>query len=417
MIYKENFEGGIKSNDKLAENIHMVRFIETCSLTNRAIYYFENVEFLNSINLLHKAQTNIDAEMKIIDEKVILNIYYGKIKEVVSLYILFIQIINSLKNIFSDNITIEGIEDKIEKLNKIRFTLYNRVDDDFTYEYKKLILLYVEYLFAILNYIFNDNGNADGINIGVEKICFNKTNNIKINLLNCLYELKQIGESYEENKGLQFFDNDYKKMYINKLKEASYNFCINMKKINLSFNVYNDNVSDKNTEFCNQIIKAIHQMKLHRPDYVRNYITNPSIALQEENFRDTIGFFFSAVFDVSSEEWRKEGRTDLIIKMNDNGQKIVEFKIWGRNDYKEVVQQVTERYLTEFDSDGYIIMVNGNKNSITDKYIEYITDEEAGYIDNSLNKYTVSNFDYYETRHKTAFSEYKIFHFIYNIFD
>ncbi len=28
------------------------RFIETCSLTNRAIFYFENVEFLDSINLV-----------------------------------------------------------------------------------------------------------------------------------------------------------------------------------------------------------------------------------------------------------------------------------------------------------------------------------------------------------------------------
>lgn len=335
----------------------------------------------------------------------------------VSLYILFIQIINSLKNIFSDNILIERIEENIEKLNKIRFTLYNRVDDDFTYEYKKLILLYVEYLYAILNHIFNDNGNADGINASIEKICFNKTNYIKSNLLNCLYELKQIEESYEENKGLQLFDNDYKKIYINKLKEASYNFCINIKKVNLSFNVYNDNICAKNTEFCNLIIRAIHQMKSHRPDYVRNYMTNSSIALQEENFRDSIGLFFSAIFGGSSEEWRKEGRTDLIIKMNDNGQKIIEFKIWGRNDYKEVVQQVTERYLTEFDSDGYIIMVNGNKKSITDKYIEYITNENAGYIDNSLNNYTISNFEYYETRHKTAFSEYRIYHFIYNIFD
>lgn len=218
-------------------------------------------------------------------------------------------------------------------------------------------------------------------------------------------------------KGCNFLIMIIKKIYINKLKEASYNFCINMKKVNLSFNVYNDNVRVKNTEFCNLIIRAIHQMKLHRPDYVRNYIANSSIALQEEDFRDTIGFFFSAIFDVSSEEWRKEGRTDLIIKMNDNGQKIIEFKIWGRNDYKEVVQQVTERYLTEFDSDGYIIMINGNKNLITDKYIEYITNEKAGYIDNSLNKHTISNFDYYETRQKTAFSEYKIYHFIYNIFD
>ena len=56
MIRKEEFEDGIKSNNKLAENIHMVRFIETCSLTNRAIFYFENVEFLDSINLFHKAE-------------------------------------------------------------------------------------------------------------------------------------------------------------------------------------------------------------------------------------------------------------------------------------------------------------------------------------------------------------------------
>ena len=78
--------------------------------------------------------------MKIIDEKVLLYTYYGKIKEVVSLYILFIQIINSLKKFFSDNIMIEGIEEKIEKLNKIKFILYIREDDNFTYEYKKLIL-------------------------------------------------------------------------------------------------------------------------------------------------------------------------------------------------------------------------------------------------------------------------------------
>ena len=92
-------------------------------------------------------------------------------------------------------------------------------------------------MYAILNHIFNDNGNADGINFNIEKICLNKTNYVKSNLLNCLFELKQIEESYKENKGLQIFDNNYKKIYINKLKEASNNFCINMKKVNLSFNV------------------------------------------------------------------------------------------------------------------------------------------------------------------------------------
>lgn len=200
--------------------------------------------------------------MKIIDEKVLLYTYYGKIKEVVRLYILFIQIINSLKKFFSDNIMIEGIEEKIEKLNKIKFILYIREDDNFTYEYKKLILLYVEYLYAILNHIFNDNGNADGINFNIEKICLNKTNYVKSNLLNCLFELKQIEELYEEIKGCKFLIMIIKK-YINNLKEAIYNFCINMKKVNLSFNVYNDKVCVKNTEFCNLIIRAIYQMKLH----------------------------------------------------------------------------------------------------------------------------------------------------------
>ena len=56
MIRKEEFEDGIKRNNKLAENIHVVRFIEICSLTNRAIFCFENVEFLDSINLFHKAE-------------------------------------------------------------------------------------------------------------------------------------------------------------------------------------------------------------------------------------------------------------------------------------------------------------------------------------------------------------------------
>lgn len=56
MIRKEEFEDGIKRNNKLAENIHVVRFIEICSLTNRAIFCFANVEFLDSINLFHKAE-------------------------------------------------------------------------------------------------------------------------------------------------------------------------------------------------------------------------------------------------------------------------------------------------------------------------------------------------------------------------
>lgn len=58
-LRKKEFENEIKCNDKLDINIHMVCFIEICSLTNRAMYNFENVELRNSINSFHKSQTNI----------------------------------------------------------------------------------------------------------------------------------------------------------------------------------------------------------------------------------------------------------------------------------------------------------------------------------------------------------------------
>ena len=158
-------------------------------------------------------------------------------------------------------------------------------------------------------------------------------------------------------------------------------------------------------------------MKKHIPKFIKNFLSDNQEKLQEEDFRDTLGYFFSAKYDITAEEVRKEGKVDLVVDTGYEEQSIIEFKVWGRNDYKDVVQQIVDRYLTEFDAVGYIFMINPNKTPIVDKYIENIKRQETGYISESLKNYTINNFTFWESRHGTKFCEYKIYHFIYNVYE
>jgi len=225
-----------------------------------------------------------------------------------------------------------------------------------------------------------------------------------------------LAKDYKNNTALFFFESDYRKKYISEIKKICDNFCTSMRKVTTSLSISDNTVIDSKLEICKEITKAIFQMKKHKPSYIKNYLMNSGLPLKEEDFRDTLGYFFSSIYDITSEGWRKDGRTDLIINCGSD-QKVIEFKIWGRNDYKEVVQQIVERYLTEFDDVGYIFMVNSNKNPILDKYIEFVTDKGNGYILNSLRRQKTKNFEYLVTRHSTKFSGYEIYHFIFNIFE
>lgn len=179
---------------------------------------------------------------------------------------------------------------------------------------------------------------------------------------------------------MEIFEEDIRNRFINNIKETCDGFCNNIRAITSTFTTISEDLGCSNMEFCEMIIRAIFHMKKHIPSYVKDFIADNYKTLQEEDFRDTLGLFFGAKYEITSEEWRKEGRTDLIVSVGNNIQKVIEFKLWGRNDYKDIVKQVIDRYLTEFDDVGFIFMVNSNKSPIIKKYLEYVEDRNTGYI-------------------------------------
>ncbi len=140
---------------------------------------------------------------------------------------------------------------------------------------------------------------------------------------------------------------------------------------------------------------------------------------KEALFRDWFKTYFAAKFDsVYAESEKGNGRIDLKIQDNIFGTKIIEFKGWWNNDKKYVTRQIIA-YLTDFEKDGYVIMINHNKKkNITSDYISNIKNHEMGYIENSLEekKYQNTGFDYFTTKHSDNIRVKTLNHFILNIY-
>ncbi len=120
-------------------------------------------------------------------------------------------------------------------------------------------------------------------------------------------------------------------------------------------------------------------------------------------------------YQVGSEEESKTGRTDLTLKSTTINRKIIEFKVWNRNNYLHTSTQLLG-YLTETDDSGFIIMGNNRKNkNITPLEYEAII-KSPEYMDNSLKiKRTSHGIEYYEANYFFNGNEKVIFHFILNL--
>jgi len=118
---------------------------------------------------------------------------------------------------------------------------------------------------------------------------------------------------------------------------------------------------------------------------------------------------------VSSEEESKSGRTDLTLKSSSINRKIFEFKVWNRNNYLEVSNQLLG-YLTEIDDSGYIIMVN-NRKTINISEFEYKSVIESNvYIPDTMKvKQTKYGIKYYEADYIFNGNKKRIFHFVFNL--
>ena len=150
---------------------------------------------------------------------------------------------------------------------------------------------------------------------------------------------------------------------------------------------------------------------------VKEYKSNKTTQLLEADFRNIIYYNFGLSLDIttSAEALSRIGRTNLQLESNKFGTKTFEFKIWGSNDYKDVVKQIYE-YLTDFEDVGFIFMVNKNKKSIDDEYIKNLQSSDMGYISNSLEKKDLHGYTIFISRHKIYVKEKRIYHFIYNLY-
>ncbi len=142
---------------------------------------------------------------------------------------------------------------------------------------------------------------------------------------------------------------------------------------------------------------------------------------KETSFRYWFKNFFSARYpnaSITAEEEKGNGRIDLKISHKLFGEKIIEFKGWWNQDKGNLPEQVCS-YLTDFENEGFIIMINHlQKKEIINEYKELITQPSTNYIPKSWkeNRFVNTDMLYYESKHKFSAKEKKIYHFVFNVF-
>ena len=93
---------------------------------------------------------------------------------------------------------------------------------------------------------------------------------------------------------------------------------------------------------------------------------------------------------------------------------VIEFKGWWNPKRNMVVQQAC-KYLTDFEGDAYIFLINDKKTNIERDYKKIVEDRATGYLKGTWASHKVSSFVYFTTKHKSGAKEKTIFHFIYNV--
>ena len=121
-------------------------------------------------------------------------------------------------------------------------------------------------------------------------------------------------------------------------------------------------------------------------------------------------------YNAEPEPEKGNGRIDLKVTHNTISNKVIEFKGWWNNDKNEIVIQVCS-YLTEFEGDAYIFMINHTKTDITDRYKEIICSEEMKYVRNSWEEvpHKPSDYFYFKSKHDISRKGKNVYHFIFPV--
>lgn len=138
---------------------------------------------------------------------------------------------------------------------------------------------------------------------------------------------------------------------------------------------------------------------------------------KEDDYRTHFYHSFSMLKGayVTAEAISRQGRTDLMVKCK-FWTKIIEFKIWGRNNHQEVIEQLND-YMTDFQQYGYIIIANHNKKKrIIKEYLNIIRSSEMNLIGEIKElTYKDTPYKYFVSTHKFKEERKIITHYIYNL--
>ena len=113
----------------------------------------------------------------------------------------------------------------------------------------------------------------------------------------------------------------------------------------------------------------------------------------------------------------RNGRVDLKVSHPAIDNKIIEFKGWWNSDKDEVVNQLIG-YLTDFENDGYVFIINHTKNNITEKYKEKVISSEMKFIDASWEevRFKDTGYLYYKSKHNFWDQVKTLYHFIFSVY-
>lgn len=142
---------------------------------------------------------------------------------------------------------------------------------------------------------------------------------------------------------------------------------------------------------------------------------------KELHFRDYFKTFFAGRFEggtITAEEIKGNRYIDLKISYKEFGEKIIEFKGWWNSDKDIIVDQICG-YLTDFHQEGYVFMINPNKQkSIDEDYKKLITTDTMKYLPDSWLAHTSNNtqLTYYESKHKLSIHTKTLYHVIFNAY-
>ncbi len=179
----------------------------------------------------------------------------------------------------------------------------------------------------------------------------------------------------------------------------------------------NDEVEVFHKDFIKDFLDGIHELK---KDGVRqNFIK--SIKNGEEKDEAPFADFFKNWFKPAGyfaeiEAPKSDGRIDLRVSHKGIGNKIIEFKGWWNSKKVNIVSQINN-YITEFENEGFIFIIDDTKRGMLSKYKEIIAREGSGYISDSweITTYFPTTYKFYSSKHKLKGETKTLYHFIFSI--